>query len=49
MVLKESDSEIARGIVGKAELVAPDLLWAELGNVLWRHQRSGGGVGNGVD
>jgi predicted nucleic acid-binding protein len=40
-VLKEPDSDAARRIADRAELLAPDLLWAELGNVLWRHQRSG--------
>jgi predicted nucleic acid-binding protein len=40
-VLRESDSEIARSIVGKTRLLAPDLLWAELGSALWRRQRAG--------
>ena len=40
-VLKEPDSDAARRIVDRAELLAPDLLWAESGNVLWRRQRSG--------
>jgi len=40
-VLKEPDSHAARRVVDRAELLAPDLLWAELGNVLWRHQRLG--------
>ena len=40
-VLKEDDSTSARRIVDQAELLAPDLLWAELGNVLWRRQRVG--------
>ena len=40
-VLKEAESDSARRIVDQAELLAPDLLWAELGNVLWRRQRSG--------
>ncbi len=40
-VLKEPDSDIARRVADRAELLAPDLLWAELGNVLWRRQRSG--------
>ncbi len=40
-VLKEPDSDAARRIADRAELLAPDLLWAELGNVLWRRQRLG--------
>ena len=40
-VLKEPDSDAARRIAETAELLAPDLLWAELGNVLWRRQRLG--------
>jgi predicted nucleic acid-binding protein len=40
-VLKEPDSDAARRIVERAELLAPGLLWAELGNVLWRRQRLG--------
>ncbi len=40
-VLKEPDSEPARRVAREAELLAPDLLWAELGNVLWRRQRLG--------
>ena len=40
-VLKEPDSDAARRIPDEAELLAPDLLWAELGSVLWRRQRLG--------
>jgi predicted nucleic acid-binding protein len=40
-VLKEPDSDAARRVAETAELLAPDLLWAELGNVLWRRQRLG--------
>ena len=40
-VLKEPDSEPARRVAREAEMLAPDLLWAELGNVLWRRQRLG--------
>ncbi len=40
-VLKELDSEPARRVAREAEMLAPDLLWAELGNVLWRRQRLG--------
>jgi predicted nucleic acid-binding protein len=40
-VLKEPDSDAARRLVNRSDLLAPDLLWAELGNVLWRYQRLG--------
>jgi predicted nucleic acid-binding protein len=40
-VLKEPDSDAARRIAEQAELLAPDLLWAELGSLLWRRQRQG--------
>ena len=40
-VLHEADSEAARRIVEQARLMAPDLLWAELGSLLWRRQRKG--------
>jgi predicted nucleic acid-binding protein len=40
-VLKEPDSGAARRVVEQAELLAPGLLWAELGNVLWRRRRLG--------
>ena len=40
-VLKERESDTARRVAETAELLAPDLLWAELGNVLWRRERLG--------
>ncbi len=40
-VLKEPGSDAARRVAETADLLAPDLLWAELGNVLWRRQRLG--------
>jgi predicted nucleic acid-binding protein len=40
-VLHEADSDAARSIVEHAQLMAPDLLWAELGSLLWRRQRKG--------
>lgn len=40
-VLREADSEAARRIVEQARLMAPDLLWAELGSLLRRRQRKG--------
>ena len=40
-VLHEADSDAARRIVEQAQLMAPDLLWAELGSLLWRRQRNG--------
>ena len=40
-VLKEPGSDAARRVAERAEMLAPELLWAELGNVLWRRQRSG--------
>jgi predicted nucleic acid-binding protein len=40
-VLQEADSDAARRIVEHAQLMAPDLLWAELGSLLWRRQRNG--------
>jgi predicted nucleic acid-binding protein len=38
-VLPELHSDAARDVLSAAELLAPDLLWAELGNVLWRRWR----------
>ena len=40
-VLKEANSDAARRIVDRAQLLAPDLLWAELGSLLWRRHRLG--------
>jgi predicted nucleic acid-binding protein len=40
-VLREEHSASARRILSTRELFAPHLLWAELGNILWkRHRRS---------
>jgi predicted nucleic acid-binding protein len=38
-VLPEVHSDAARDLLSVAEVLAPDLLWAELGNVLWRRWR----------
>ena len=38
-VLPEVHSDAARDLLSVAEVLAPDLLWAELGNVLWRARR----------
>ena len=41
-LLPEIHSGAARRILGgRHELVAPDLIWAEAGNVLWKRVRSG--------
>jgi predicted nucleic acid-binding protein len=40
-VLTEDDSRMARRVVEQARLLAPDLLWAELGSLLWRRHRVG--------
>jgi predicted nucleic acid-binding protein len=40
-VLIESHSETARRIVRTRKLLAPDLLWAELGSVLWARRKRG--------
>jgi predicted nucleic acid-binding protein len=40
-VLNEPDSEAARRIFERGPLLAPDLLWAELGSLPWRRQRVG--------
>ena len=40
-VLTEDDSAAARRVIERASLLAPDLLWAELGSVLWRRHRIG--------
>ena len=37
-VLNEPDSEAARRIFERGPLLVPDLLWAELGSLLWRRQ-----------
>jgi predicted nucleic acid-binding protein len=40
--LPEPHSEEALGLLdGKRELLVPDLLWAEVGNVLWKRWRQG--------
>lgn len=38
-VLREVHAAAARDVLSMAELLAPDLLWAELGSILWRRQR----------
>ena len=41
-LLPELHSDAARRILTEGnELLAPDLLWAELGNVLWKRYRAG--------
>jgi predicted nucleic acid-binding protein len=40
-VLNEPDSPAARRLVRQAQLLAPDLLWAEIGSLLWRRHRQG--------
>jgi predicted nucleic acid-binding protein len=40
-VLIEPHTEIAHRIVKTKKLLAPDLLWAELGSVLWARRRRG--------
>ena len=40
-VLNEPDSPAARRLFARGGLLAPDLLWAELGSLLWRRQRQG--------
>jgi predicted nucleic acid-binding protein len=40
-VLIESHTEPARRIVRTRKLLAPDLLWAELGSVVWARRRRG--------
>lgn len=40
LFINEEGSRSAANLVGKAEvLIAPDLLWAEAGNVLWKYCR----------
>jgi predicted nucleic acid-binding protein len=40
-VLREEHADSARQILSTRELFAPHLLWAEVGNILWkRHRRS---------
>jgi predicted nucleic acid-binding protein len=38
---EELSTEARRLLVPEYELLAPDLLWAELGNVLWKKHRRG--------
>jgi len=38
-VLPEAHTDIAQRIARRAELLAPELLWAELGSVLWVRQK----------
>jgi predicted nucleic acid-binding protein len=40
-VLNEDDSLLARALAGREELAAPDLLWSECANGLWRWVRRG--------
>jgi predicted nucleic acid-binding protein len=40
-VFPEVHSATARAALSMAELLAPDLLWAELGNIVWRRHRQG--------
>lgn len=40
-VLLEVHSEVARDVLSVADLSAPDLIWAELGSVVWRRRRLG--------
>jgi predicted nucleic acid-binding protein len=40
-VLTEVDSTAARRVIEQARLLAPELLWAELGSLLWRRHRIG--------
>ena len=40
-VPEELSAEASRLLVPEYELLAPDLLWAELGNVLWKKHRRG--------
>lgn len=40
-VLPEVHSEAARFVLSASDLLAPDLLWAEVGHVLWRRRRQG--------
>jgi predicted nucleic acid-binding protein len=38
-VLREQHAATARRVLETKELLAPHLLWAELGNILWKRQR----------
>ena len=38
-VLREQHAAMARQVLATKELLAPHLLWAEVGNILWKHQR----------
>jgi predicted nucleic acid-binding protein len=40
-VVNEPDSALARRLLARATILAPDLLWAELGSMLWRRHRIG--------
>ena len=40
-VLPEVHSDAARCLPTRTTMLAPDLLWAELGNVLWARQKRG--------
>jgi len=40
-VVNEPDSAVARRLFAEDTILAPDLLWAELGSMLWRRQRIG--------
>jgi len=43
LLLREPDASLAERVLlgGAHELIAPQLLWAEVGNVLWKRARSG--------
>jgi predicted nucleic acid-binding protein len=40
-VLTEVHTEVTRRVLASAVLLAPDLIWAELGSMLWRRRRRG--------
>jgi len=41
LLLHEPDSEIAADLVDGQTLIAPDLIFAELANILWKYHRRG--------
>jgi predicted nucleic acid-binding protein len=40
-VVNEPESAVARRLLAERAIFAPDLLWAELGSMLWRRHRIG--------
>jgi predicted nucleic acid-binding protein len=40
-VVNEPDAVLARQLFARGEILAPELLWAELGSMLWRRHRVG--------